>query len=233
MTEADKKKRMFYIEESQMWTCPRTGVWEVICVGGGASGAVALKMSNPFQPGIMLYGVGGSTSFGDYQSANGAKYYNTCSPNVSDDISSRLSLRGYTCLNYAETHDLKSGSSVVYAITDIGYGTSGVAIEKPAVKLNFGEGSSDNIDLVAIPPFPPGDIKINHIDLSENDVVPCTIGKGGDINDVTEEQVNNVMHAWSSSRNVVNWDTTKKILAQKLSSGNDGGIILKYLGTEV
>ena len=34
-----------YIEESKSWTCPKSGVWKVICVGGGASGGYYITSS--------------------------------------------------------------------------------------------------------------------------------------------------------------------------------------------
>lgn len=57
---------LHYIEESKSWTCPKTGVWKVICVGGGASGGYYGKSSM-----ITAQHTGGTTSFGSYLSAQG------------------------------------------------------------------------------------------------------------------------------------------------------------------
>lgn len=73
-----------YIEESQIWKCPKSGKWKVICVGGGSSGGGAFIMSCSSGYGTpSFYGKsidsfsydaqipGGMTSFGTYLSANG------------------------------------------------------------------------------------------------------------------------------------------------------------------
>ena len=54
-----------YIESTQEWTCPKSGKWKVICVGGGGSGYTEYSSK------IYTGNPGGTTSFGTYLSANG------------------------------------------------------------------------------------------------------------------------------------------------------------------
>ena len=54
------------IETSKTWTCPKSGVWKVICVGGGGAG---LSYYNDSTNSIGT--AGGTTSFGSILSASG------------------------------------------------------------------------------------------------------------------------------------------------------------------
>jgi len=83
-----------YIEESKTWTCPKTGKWKVICVGGGGAG-------DCLSGGIHTAGVNGSaTSFGTYLIAAGGKT-NWASNSYSSSYSVMM---GYTGIgnNYGE-----------------------------------------------------------------------------------------------------------------------------------
>lgn len=60
-------EHLSYIKTSQTWTCPKSGVYKIIAVGGGSGGAYALSTANA--SGIN----GGTTSFGSYVSAAGGQ----------------------------------------------------------------------------------------------------------------------------------------------------------------
>ena len=85
-----------YIEESKTWTCPKTGKWKVICVGGGGAGNYSMGGSST------LGTNGSATSFGTYLIAEGGK------ANYASDIGGNdekyFVMMGYTGIgnNYGE-----------------------------------------------------------------------------------------------------------------------------------
>ena len=60
-----------YIEESKLWTCPKTGKYKITCVGGGGTGILYTWSAEAVTP--YLYKNGGSTSFGNYLTALGSQ----------------------------------------------------------------------------------------------------------------------------------------------------------------
>lgn len=60
-----------YIEESKLWTCPKTGKYKITCVGGGGTGILYTWSAEAVTP--YLYKNGGSTSFGKYLTALGSQ----------------------------------------------------------------------------------------------------------------------------------------------------------------
>ena len=54
------------IEESKTWVCPKSGIWKVICVGGGGAGLSYASESTNY-----IGTAGGTTSFGSILSASG------------------------------------------------------------------------------------------------------------------------------------------------------------------
>ena len=83
---------LHYIEESKSWTCPKSGVWKVICVGGGASGGYYITSSKV----ATGQHTGGTTSFGSYLSAEGGA--KRCIPNPSNgQISANVGIADVGC----------------------------------------------------------------------------------------------------------------------------------------
>lgn len=179
-----------YIETTQEWTCPKTGVWKVICVGGGCSGGTNEKA--PIR--------GGATSFGTFVAAKGGV------------VKEKLAASGCTCggyggfdgVNYGGTpclHDTSptlNGGGKPHAggtpITANGYGAGGGSIGKsgsvagePTYIFAGGQGA----------------LKTAIVDLEKDEVIPCTVGKGGTTPD-----------------------------SSHCAYGADGVIILEYLGME-
>ena len=85
-----------YIEKSKTWTCPKTGKWKVICVGGGGAGNYHTGGHNT--PGTS----GSATSFGTYLIAEGGKANYASSLGSNSQICSAM--MGYTGIgnNYGE-----------------------------------------------------------------------------------------------------------------------------------
>lgn len=152
------------IEESKTWVCPKTGVWKVICVGGGGAG---LSYISDTQSDVGA--AGGSTSFGSILSALGGmsgadvnKNKKTCRVISASFWSEAMGINGY---NGAAAYGTPSGDFI-----GTGYGASGGA--------SFSTISSNvrvyNSGL-------PGDVKSVITDISEGTSIACTIGAGGEV----------------------------------------------------
>lgn len=91
-----------YIEESKLWTCPKTGKYKITCVGGGGTGILYTWSAEAVTP--YLYKNGGSTSFGNYLTALGSQIkdpqcsiFTDCTQHVlnSNNFSSFTNIGGY------------------------------------------------------------------------------------------------------------------------------------------
>lgn len=142
------------IRANKTWVCPKAGIYKIICVGGGGSGAAALKaVSDTATSGT----AGGTTAFGTYLSAaggaTGAGAYKKGS--MSNGGSA---INGY---NGASTYGTPNTASV----TGCGYGASGQAYTKtPSLFMSGGQ---------------PGEVCSGIFDIEAGQQVTCTIGKGG------------------------------------------------------
>ena len=140
-----------WITTSKTWTCPKAGIWEIICVGGGASGRLSPTSDSAVQ------NSGGTTSFGSLLSAAGGQAYPS---GLKIGLTDSSGLNGYTGLSYGES-SLGDGAS------GVGYGAGGGASGKttnPAVLALGGD---------------CGELKSITLDLNANQSVVCTIGTGG------------------------------------------------------
>lgn len=150
------------IESSKTWTCPKTGVWKVICIGGGGGGYAYSKRSDTEYK--AQGGSGGSTSFGSYLSAAGGKAgsHNTAINGYNITGGSRImGVNGTNGYNGASVYGAASNST-----TGVGYGASGGA-----------NCYSENTDRAA--PGDTGDIKMCILDLNANATISCTVGAAG------------------------------------------------------
>ena len=150
-----------YIEESKSWTCPKTGVWKVICVGGGGAG---LSYYDGTKNSIGT--AGGTTSFGSILSASGGISGADVNkdkiemPNSNYHIRYTMGINGY---NGAGGYGAESGEYI-----GSGYGASGgAAYTDTNVKVRHSG--------------LPGDVKSVITDISEGTSIACTIGSGGTV----------------------------------------------------
>ena len=142
------------IRSNKSWTCPKAGIYKIICIGGGGSGAASL--SNTAEAATSGT-AGGTTSFGTYLSASGGTtgadaYTKGCISNGGSSIN------GY---NGASAYGTPNTASV----TGCGYGASGGAHSKAG--STFVTGGQ------------PGEIVSGILDIDAGKQVACTIGKGG------------------------------------------------------
>lgn len=140
------------IEASKTWECPKSGVWKIICVGGGGAG-YAYYNESASADGTS----GGTTSFGSYVSANGG----TCGKDAYSDASVKRTgtMYGFNGFNGATAYGEPSPDLV-----GVGYGASGGAI--------LGNSGAMHAGL-------PGNVISKILDLTAGAKVACTVGAGG------------------------------------------------------
>ena len=150
------------IETSKTWTCPKSGIWKVICVGGGGAG-FTYRDSDESSIGT----AGGTTSFGSILSASGGmsgvdinKDKITLSDSSAYSIRRAMGINGY---NGAGVYGAESGEYI-----GSGYGASG------------GAGYTSTNAKVRHSGL-PGDVKSVITDISEGTSIACTIGAGGTV----------------------------------------------------
>lgn len=148
------------IETSKTWTCPKSGVWKVICVGGGGAG---LSYYNDTSCSIGT--AGGTTSFGSILSASGGISGTDVNKDKVGTADSNYSIRyvmGINGYNGAGVYGAESGEYI-----GSGYGASGGA----------GYNSNAKVHHSGL----PGDVKSVITDISEGTSIACTIGSGGTV----------------------------------------------------
>lgn len=143
------------IKANKTWVCPKAGIYKIICVGGGGSGAAALKATSDT---VTSGTAGGTTAFGTYLSAAGGATGADAYTKGFITINSGSAINGY---NGASTYGTPNTASV----TGCGYGASGQAYTK-AQNLFVSGGQ-------------PGEVVSGIFDIDVGKQVACTIGKGG------------------------------------------------------
>lgn len=149
------------IETSKTWTCPKSGVWKVICVGGGGAGLSYFDDSTN-----SIGTAGGTTSFGSILSASGGISGTDVNKDKIGMADSNYSIRyvmGINGYNGAGVYGAESGEYIGSA-----YGASGGA---GYVNANVKVRHSGL----------PGDVKSVITDISEGTSIACTIGSGGTV----------------------------------------------------
>lgn len=212
---------LHYIEESKSWTCPKSGVWKVICVGGGASGGYYGSASK-----IIAQHTGGMTSFGSYLSAQGGA--KRCVPNPSNgQISAGVAITGVGYYGMAMGQIGYDGTNC--AVTDggnRGYGAGGDACIFDFAILRKNGTMSDSVDGVNVGGS-CGKVKSIIIDIDQGVMVACTIGKGGSNlfgDDDIKDMIANKSYGFGGIQGGY------EAFSKQFTSGNDGVIILQYLG---
>ena len=170
-----------WITTSKTWTCPKTGIWEIICVGGGAGGGLKPNASgNTFSQ-----NTGGTTSFGSYLSASGGSKSNE-SGGFTGDVGGT---GGYTGFNYGGIGEVRYTSTA----NDVSPATgNGGYIMEPGLGYGAGggaSGSSNSSGGGTAYSGNAGEIKSMTLDLSANQSITCTIGTGGAAGDAGTSKI--------------------------------------------
>ena len=214
---------LHYVEESKSWTCPKSGIWKVICVGGGASGGYYGASSK-----IVAQHTGGTTSFGSYLSAQGGA--KRCVPNPSNgQISAGLTIMYVGHYGMAMGQIGYDGTNC--AVTDggnRGYGAGGDACIRDFAILRKGEETPYAVNGANVGGS-CGEVKSIIIDIEQGTSVACTIGKGGSniFNDDDIKDFANTSNGFGGIQGGY------EAFSKQFTSGNDGVIILQYLGENI
>lgn len=216
---------LHYIEESKSWTCPKSGIWKVICVGGGASGGYYIMSSKI----ATVQHTGGTTSFGSYLSAEGGA--KRCVPNPSNgQISESFTPSGTGSYGMAMGQIGYDGTNC--AVTDggnRGYGAGGDACVLKFDVLPSSGGSRASIKGVNVGGT-CGKVKSIIIGIDQGVSVACTIGKGGS-NLFSDDDIKDIFANLSDGFGGI--DGGYEAFSKQFTSGNDGVIILQYLGENI
>lgn len=235
---------LYYIEESKSWTCPKSGIWKVICVGGGATACLQSQEAAGY-----LGFQGGATSFGSYVAADGGIFSNGRTQTYGFGGQS-----GFDGVNYGST------PVVQYAHSGVGYAFSGGA-SLPTYGMGFGYGASGGLSLNQSVDLQfttsntnsnngnyrislshqfgtCGKIKSAIIDLADSEVIACTVGKGGDIKSLSNDdaKIKEILYSMmrtDKTYSITNLGNAKTFVNDYMSNGADGVIILQYLGESI
>lgn len=244
-----------YIEESQTWKCPKTGKWKITCVGGGASGTACCNFriryynsssssgsSDVDVNNCILNAAGGASSFGKHISAGGGESISTEILVAKGRYLGQPGYLGYS--DYVFMYD--NNNNIIMPFHVHGYGAGGSSYNRFINSYNICSvtyGSYSGTLYTYSGGMTPyggicGEVKICLCDVNENDNIPITVGKGGHISDLDNMIKQTVM---SSNKNVSNFNFTpyvtngqytnfKTALFNSVSDGNDGVVILQYMG---
>jgi len=219
-----ENQEIYYIEESQSWTCPMAGRWKVIAVGGGASGNFNVTGINY---GIVI-GNGGTTSFGSIISAEGGQTIDGGMKDSffkADFVSGQYGYDGFTYgggICYSQNKEISAvGNNSLMSLRGQGYGASGGA-EALDIKYQTSSGTSTTTSH----PFttPHGAMKTTIVTLDKGETIPCTIGAGG-VATLTAERLLEALGTKATGTS-----TTIETILSYVVNGNDGVIVLQYLG---
>lgn len=142
------------IRANKTWVCPKAGIYKIICVGGGGSGAASLKnTSDTATSGT----AGGTTAFGMYLSAAGGA-------TGADAYKKGYASNGGSAINGYNGASVY-GTPNTASVTGCGYGASGAAYTKSANL--FASGGQ------------PGEVCSGIFNIDVDKRIACTIGKGG------------------------------------------------------
>lgn len=228
-------QQVYWIKSSQTWTCPKTGAWKIICVGGGSSGGLGFS-HNGIQSTIINNG--GTTSFGSILSANGGV-------NVFKPVGIYSSITAYGVGGYGGYDGVNYGgvpqscfSNVNIGITASnatlngghyytpggGFGAGGASSRVP-IKALSSAGNESSLTGFPLPGM-CGEMAMIIYDINQETGITCTIGQGGNIpvynNSVKSLLTSAGFSGYPTSANGQNIDG--------ISAGKSGVIYLEYLG---
>ena len=227
------------ITSDTTWTCPKTGMWKIIAVGGGSSGVVrgySGSSNRDVTKDVTLYSNGGDTLFGTDLTANGGIVVNGYKGHIDNTVYTGFCYMtggagGYNLNTYGGTgaysfsrrndsSDVRiyisspsTGNGGSIGCQGLGYGAGGA--------LNFAINHNDNDSYYCLESgiSSAGVLNETVIDISANTSYTCTIGKGGSI---TQEELN-------TFKTNIGYDSTY-FLPSDVGYGRDGCIVVQYVG---
>lgn len=229
------------ITASKTWTCPKTGIYKIIAVGGGSSGAIYATFSNITAKKVnskVVCTAGGNTTFGSLLTAKGGNitaYSQIDYGNTSSTQQLFGGAGGYTLQNYGGIggymeiyHNVQptiNGGFPGYPGN--GYGAGGTI----GAKLkSFDNTIGENRYEFKLVPFGSmvGDLNELICDIAINTSYACAIGSGGT---VTASALQSVVSAVDSS--MVSNTNIAALISTAVNfsrAGKIGCIVIEYLG---
>lgn len=142
------------IRANKTWVCPKAGIYKIICVGGGGSGAATLKSASET---VTSGTAGGTTAFGTFISASGGA-------TGADAYKKGYISNGGSAINGYNGASMY-GTPNTASVTGCGYGASGATYTKTSYAFVSGG--------------QPGEVCSGIFDIEAGRQVACTVGKGG------------------------------------------------------
>lgn len=231
------------ITATKNWTCPKSGVYKIIAVGGGSSHAVRCDFATTTLASETLYTVGGVTTFGSILTAKGG-VPSGIAELVRNSSKGWIPLKGgaggYTLQNYGGEGGMAANDGSILTPPTInggnpgyrghGYGAGG-AIASYENKHNWTQsvgGSNKTVYVVGIGSA-AGELSEIITDIQEGTSYNCEIGDGGAI---TDTMINKMF-----SRLGVKVDKSTDNIANAINvfgtsslPGRSGCIVVEYLG---
>jgi hypothetical protein len=232
------------ITASKTWTCPKSGIYKIIAVGGGSSHAVRCDFGTTASSvSETLYTAGGVTSFGNILTAKGgvpSKLSECKSSTTKGVIPIKGGAGGYTLQNYGGEGGMSFDDGAVLlpptinggcpGYRGLGYGAGG-AVSSYVNTHQWTQsvsGSNRTIYIVGIGSA-AGELSEIITDIQSGTQYSCTIGSGG--------AVNNDMFKAMCSRLGIELDenrrehsTAMNVFGSLSLPGRNGCIVIEYLG---
>lgn len=227
-------QQVYWIKSSQTWTCPKSGAWRIICVGGGASGGLTFYANVS-----ALQSAGGTTSFGSLLSASGGAI-EACCPMY---IKSCGGYGGFDGINYggAPTVELRRISTTTpteYYISSgtinggthgspgLGYGAGGGVgnLTHISIKNNV---SSNSAEIYAVP-GKCGGMTMGIFDLTLNQSISCTVGNSSKPSITASTLIQQYKKTSSNITEVTDGSAANASAA--VTAGTSGVIYIEFLG---
>ena len=242
-----ENQEIYYIEESQVWTCPIGGRWKAICVGGGASGGLRKTGNSARSTGAMQFS-GGTTSFGAVASAAGGEASGT---QAVYSVSSPHAAGGYGGYDGWQFGGLPNDADADVTVRETingglrgmaghGYGAGGGAVQASLIRYittGSSSGTTTSADTAIAYPISGfnGEMRATIVSIDEGEQIPCTIGLGGRsaLTEDDEEMIVALVKALGgaySSMSAAHLTANVAAINEAIVAGRDGVIILQYLG---
>lgn len=232
-------QRIYTIKSSQTWTCPKSGAWRIICVGGGSSGGLMISNNGT----SLVINNGGTTSFGSILSASGG--ISTIKDDTLMSSTGAFFVGGFggynginyggipqSLFNYTNTDSIFVSNGTLngghYKTQGIGFGAGGASARTGIKTIREINGVDSDGSITAFPlPGICGEMEMTIYDINQGTAVSCTIGQGGVI-PIYNNAINSILTAMGFKGYPAS--VNGKNLSTSISAGKNGVIHLEYLG---
>lgn len=235
------------ITATKTWTCPKTGIYKIIAVGGGSSHSVNCYFAMNTPVSDTIYAVGGNTTFGSLLTAKGgvpSGLDNPFSKSAIDPLSLIGGAGGYTLQTYGGEGgmiDAKLPISIPPTLNGglpgrpgRGYGAGGAAQINVSDEYTWVQSVSDGNRSIYVNSMGSvaGELTELIMDIDNGSSYSCTIGKGGAI---TESNIKTMftnlgVKTPTKDTHLSKYNDVLNKFATNSFPGKSGCIVIEYLG---